>query len=87
MLSGPPGVQNEQLIGTELSRKCLCRSPGSSGIMKPWMRCGLSFSACTCGVKTGSRRFLTDLVFTSVSIDQGSTSARSTRGAIGLLGL
>lgn len=38
MLSGPPGTQNKQLSGTELNRKCFCFSPGSSGIMKPWMR-------------------------------------------------
>ena len=38
VLSGPPGTQKEQVSGTELSKKCFCFSPGSSGIMKPCMR-------------------------------------------------
>ena len=38
MLSGPPGRQNAQVSGTDDSKKCRCVAPGSSGIMKPWMR-------------------------------------------------
>src|SRR5688500_17322792 len=86
MLSGPPGVQNEQVSGTELSRKWVCFSPGSSGIMKPWMRCVFWFRA-SCGLSnTGSTLFFSVLVFTAVSSDQGTTSLRAGSGANGLLG-
>ena len=37
--SGPPGVQNEQVSGTEVRMKCVCVGLASSGTMKPWMRC------------------------------------------------
>src|SRR4030095_9192608 len=86
MLSGPPGMQKAQVSGTELSRKWVCFSPGSSGIMNPWTRWVFWFKAI-CGLSnTGSTLFFSVLVFTAVSSDQGTTSLRAGSGANGLLG-
>src|SRR5688500_16784385 len=87
MLSGPPGTQKPHDRGTDASRKCVCFSPASSGIMKPWMRCGFWLSASCSGWNTGSTLFFSTRVFTAVSVDQGTTSLRWGSGAIGLLGL
>jgi hypothetical protein len=87
MLSGPPGMQNEQVSGTEVSKKCFCVGLASSGTMKPWMRCTVFVQALLRALNTGSTAVLVVFLVRSVSTDQGTTSLRTGSGAIGLLGL
>ena len=87
MLSGPPGMQNEQVKGTEVSKKCFCVGLASMGTMKPWMRCTVWCMPCCCALNTGSTALAVVFLVRSVSTDQGTTSLRTGSGAMGLLGL
>ena len=55
--------------------------------MKPCSRCVVWWSAATGAGYTGTMRFFSTRVVTSVSVDQATTSVRLGRGANGLSGL
>ena len=80
-------MQNEQVSGTVVSRKCTCSSLASSGTMKPCTRCTVPCRACCSALNWGTTRVLVVFFSNCVSVDQGSTSSRWGSGLMGLCGL
>ena len=88
MLSGPPGVQNEQVSGTEASRKWRCFSPGLERHHEALQADFLLVERHHRGrVHRHDALVFPALVLRSVNTDQATTSVRACSGANGLSGL